>query len=135
MTKVRVEGLRELRLGLRRMDSGLARQIRLSGNEAAQIVVDTAKPRVPRLTGRAAGSIRVASTQTSVGVREGGSRVPYMAWLDFGGRVGRNRSVYRPFIKEGRYIWSAFRDERELVLSTYSDALANTARNAGLDVT
>ncbi|WP_307962251.1 hypothetical protein [Salinispora arenicola] len=54
-------------------------------NDAAQVVVDWARPRVSRRSGRAARSLRVASTGKAVRVRAGGARVPYYPWLDFGG--------------------------------------------------
>ena len=131
---IKIEGLRELRSSLRKMDAGLPKTLRLAGNRAANVVVDEAKPRVPRLTGRAAASIRVASTQSSVRVRAGSKRVPYYPWLDFGGRVGPNRSVSRPFLKRGRFIWAAFGDKRDAVERELQDALVDVARTAGVEV-
>jgi len=131
---IKVEGLREFRSSLRKMDAGLPKTLRVAGNRAANVVVDEAKPRVPRLTGRAAASIRVASTQSSVRVRAGSKRVPYYPWLDFGGRVGPNRSVSRPFLKRGRFIWAAFGDKRDAVERELQDALVDVARTAGVEV-
>ena len=131
---IKVEGLREFRSSLRKMDAGLPKTLRVAGNRAANVVVDEAKPRVPRLTGRAAASIRVASTQASARIRAGSKRVPWFPWLDFGGRVGRNKSVRRPFLKEGRYIWAAFADKRDAVERELQDALVDVARTAGVEV-
>lgn len=131
---IRVTGLKEFNRNLRAMDRDLPKGLRLAGNAAAQIVVDTARPRVPRRTGRAAGSVKAASTRTAARVSGGGPRVPYYPWLDFGGRVGRNRSVRRPFLKEGRYIWAAFADRRGVVQDTLRDELVKVARGAGIEV-
>ena len=136
---VLIEGLRELRLGLRSMDKKLPREIRKAGNEAVGIVVRTARPRVPigpARGGHAASSIKAASTQSSVGVAEGGKRYSYMPWLDFGGTINKHTSkpTRRPFIKRGRYIWAAFAEHRERVLDGYQDAVAEAARGVGLDV-
>lgn len=131
---IRIHGLREFNRNLRRLDSNLPKGLRLAGNRAANIVVAEARPRVPKRTGRAAASVRAASTRTSARVRGGGARVPYYPWLDFGGRVGRNRSVSRPFLQEGRYIWAAFADQRAQVQAELHDALVDVARGAGVGV-
>lgn len=134
---VRIEGLRELQRGLKSLDRDLPKALRLAFNDAADIIVDDAKPRVPRLTGRAAGTVKARSTQTAARVTAGGSRAPYYPWLDFGGRVGRRRSVRRPFLKDGRYIYNAYfrrRDSGEFQ-DALQDALVQVARRAGLGVT
>ena len=138
--RVVIEGLRELRLQLRAMDKKLPREIRKAGNAAAAIVVRHAVPRVPigpPKGGHAASSIRVASTQSSVGVAEGGARFPYMPWLDFGGTINKHTKhpTYRGFRKSGRFIWAAFAEHRQEVMDAYQDALADAARDAGLEVT
>lgn len=131
---IKVEGLREFRAGLRQLDAGLPKGLRVAANRAAQLVVDEAKPRVPRRSGRAAGTIRAASTQTAARVRAGGKRVPYYPWLDFGGRVGPGGSVRRPFLKSGRYIWAAFAGNRDRIQAELATALADVARDAGVQV-
>lgn len=131
---IRIEGLREFQRGLRKMDKDLPKALRIALNEAAQIVVDEARPKVPRRTGRAAASIRVASTRTAARVREGGGRVPYMPWLDFGGRTGRNRSVVRPFYRQGRYVWRAVGARRDDITAAMEKALVGVAQSAGLEV-
>lgn len=134
---IKVEGLRELNNGLRRMDKDLPKGLRLAGNAAANIVVDEAKPRVPvgpGAGGHAKSSIKAASTRTAARVSAGGKRFPYYPWLDFGGSVGRNKSVKRPFLKSGRYIWKAFDDKRAEVQQTLQDELVKVAESAGLDV-
>ncbi len=153
--QIRIAGLREFQRALKRMDSDLPKALRLAMNEAAQIVVDEAKPKVPRRTGRAAASIRVASTRTAARVREGGARVPYMPWLDFGGTVGRGRkaavrvgrghhrtadqqaragSVKRPYYSDGRYIWRAVGVRRDDITAVLQKALVSVAEQAGLKV-
>lgn len=129
---IRIEGLRELNRNLRRMDRDLPKGLRLAGNKAAQIVVDAARPRVPSKTGKAKRSIKVASTRTATRVSAGGNRAPYYPWLDFGGRVGRHRSVQRPFLKTGRYIWKAFADHRAQVEQTLREELERVAHGAGV---
>lgn len=135
--EIRITGLREFNRTLRRIDKDAPKGLRLAGNKAADIVVTAAQPRVPLGPGRgghAKSSIKAASTRTAARVREGGKRFPYMPWLDFGGRVGRNRSVYRPFIKRGRYVWAAFDDNRDRVEGVLRGELADIARKSGAGV-
>jgi hypothetical protein len=131
---IRIHGLRELNRSLRALDKDAPKGLRLAGNKAAQIVVDTAKPRVPKRSARAASTVKASSTRTAARVSGGGSRAPYYPFLDFGGRVGRNRSVRRPYLREGRYIWKAFSDRRSAVQDTLHDELVDVARRAGWSV-
>lgn len=134
---IKIEGLAEFRRNLKKIDSELPKAIRLAANEAANIVVDEAKPRVPRGPGRgghAADSIKAGSTGTAARIKGGGRRFSYYPWLDFGGRAGRNKKVKRPFLKTGRYIWKAFDDRSGDVWKKLSDGLVDVARSAGVEV-
>jgi hypothetical protein len=134
---IRVEGLREFGRKLKTMETGLTRELRLALNEAAQLVVDDAKPKIPTLTGRAAGSVRVSSTQREVRVKAGGAKVAYYPWLDFGGRVGRKKSVVRPFFTDGRYLFLSYKQLKESgrILDTLQKALRRLADRAGIEMT
>jgi len=132
---IRIEGLKEFRAGLKRMDKGLPKGIRVALNSVVDIVVDDARPRIPRRTGRAAASLKSQSTQSAARIKAGGNRAPYFPWLDFGGRTGRDGSVVRPFFKKGRYVWLSFADKRTEVTHALDGALAGVAEAAGLEVT
>lgn len=129
---IRVEGLRALARSLRAVDRNLPKAMRLAANEAADVVVVEARRDVPRRTGRAAASIKAQSTRTAARVVSGGNRAPYMPWLDYGGRVGRNDTARRPFIADGRYVYPAFRAKRAEVERTYLAALRHITVEAGL---
>ncbi len=137
LVAVKIHGLREFRNRLKDMDRDLPKALRIAFNAAADVVVADAKPRVPFLSGDAQSSVRSASTQTKARVRGGGSRAPYYPWLDFGGRIGPDRSVERPFLPEGRYIYNAFFRKRATgeFTDAMSDALTRIGREAGLEVT
>ena len=132
---VRIDGLRDFQRALRQMDKDLPRQMRVAFNNASQLVVDYAKPRVPTRSGAARGSLKVRSSPRQARIAAGGRRAPYYPWLDFGGRVGRDRSVQRPFRTEGRYVYPGLRENREEITEVMSVALADLARDAGLEVT
>lgn len=130
---IRITGLKEYVRELRKLDADLPKTVRLVLNDAMKIVVDDAKPRVPVRTGRAAGSIRARSGQREAKVSAGGKRVPYYAWLDFGGAVGRRHHTKRPFIKQGRYIWRAYAANKKRIEAKLLDGLTKNAAEAGLD--
>lgn len=134
---IRIDGLAQFGRNLRTINADLPKAIRLAGNEAANLIVDDARPRVPTGPGKgghAKSSIKARSTRTAARVSEGGKRFPYMPWLDFGGRVGPGGSVRRPFIKEGRYIWRSFADNSERVRERLEAALVDVARQSGVEV-
>lgn len=116
------------------MDGELPKMLRLMANEAAQLVVDEAKPQVPVKTGAARKSIKVASTRTAARVQAGSKRVPYFGFLEFGGRVGRGKASKRPFIHEGRYLWPAIIRKREEVQEALERGIRDVAKTAGLEV-
>lgn len=131
---VRIDGLAEFQAALRRMDSGLPRQLRLMLNDAAQLVVHGAQPLVARRSGRAAGSIKAASQQRVARVKAGGAAAPYYAWLDFGGAVGRRNSVHRPWVPKGRYLYPAYRSRKPEIVVKLNQGVRRLAEGAGVRV-
>lgn len=131
-----VKGLDQFRKAVKQLDPEAAKSLRLVLNEAVAIVVDDAAPHMPRRTGKAARSLRGASTQGKARVKAGGRQAPYVPWLDFGGkRRGRGGGVAtRPFYKQGRYVWKSFGNKRSEVLDRLTAGLVGAARASGLEV-
>ena len=133
---LQVSGLKEFRKAVKAAGNDMPKALRVAMNKAAELVVDEARPHVPKMSGRAAASIRPQSTQTAVRVTAGGRKAPYYPWLDFGGRVGRRKATVRPFSPDGRFIYPAYfklRDEGRFV-DVMSAALIDVAAAAGLEV-
>lgn len=131
---IKIDGLAEFSRNLKTLDRNLPKALRVAFNQCADIVVNQARPAVPSKSGRASGSVRAKSTQTASRVSGGGNRAPYYPWLDFGGRVGRNHSIKRPFLKDGRYIYAAFFANRTKYKDAMEDALVQVAAQAGIEV-
>ena len=129
---INVEGLDSLRAGLRKADAGLAKELGQAGKQAADIVARTAKPKVPVLTGRAQASLRAVVVNGGGGVRGGGPKAPHFGWLNFGGRVGRNKSVTRERVKPDRYVYTSLEEKRDEVVGAYVDGVNEVLRRAGL---
>lgn len=133
---IKIDGLSQFSRNLKALDSELPKALRVALNEAADMVVGGARARVPKRSGRAAASIRAASTRTAVRVKAGGKRASYYPWLDFGGRVGRRRSVKRAFLKEGRYLYDTYFDlsGSGRLQQVLERSLLDVARQAGVEV-
>jgi len=134
---IKIEGLKQFSRDLKTLDKDLPKALRLAFNEAADLVVDDARPRVATQSGRARKTVKAASTRTKARVSGGGGRAPYYPWLDFGGRVGRNRSVKRTFKKKGRYIYAAYFKHRDSgdFQDVLNENLIDVARKAGIEAT
>jgi hypothetical protein len=134
---IRIDGLKQFQKALKAMSSDLPKALRIASNNAANIIVADAKPKVPTGPGKgghAADSVKAASTQTAARVQGGGNKYPYYPWLDFGGSVGRKKHVRRPFFKRGRYIWASFADNQAKVVDQLTEGITSVAEAAGLKV-
>lgn len=129
---VQVEGLADLNRALRAISTEAPRALRVAANEAANIVVVEARRRMPSRTGKARASVKAKSTRTAARVSSGGNRAPYVPWLDYGGKVGRNKAVKREFISDGRYVYPAYRDKKQEFERLLTDTLRRVAVDAGL---
>ena len=132
---IKVAGLKDFRRNLKTINADLPKCIRLANNEVADVVVHWVRDRMENRTGGAVSTVRAASTQKEVRVKEGSARRPYVPWLDFGGRVGPKRSVKRKFYSDGRYLYPALAANRDLMTEKLSDQLIALCRRAGVDVT
>lgn len=131
---IKIEGLRELQAALKDMDGESQKQLRLVLNDAAELVVSGARRRVPSRSGRARGSIKASSGQREAKVKGGSARAPYYPWLDFGGSVGRNNSIKRPFLKDGRFIYATYNDRRAAIFKSLEKGLTKLVKESGLEV-
>ena len=131
---IKIEGLAEFNRNLRKINADLPKMLRLAHNEAGRVVVNWAAPRVPKRSGRAAKTVKAKSTRTETRVSGGSTKSPYYAWLDFGGRVGPRKSVQRPFIKQGRYIYPGLGENYDQVQEILIRGLLDVARAAGVEV-
>ena len=111
-----MENLRELRDGLK---------------DAADVVAQEARSRVPSRTGTAKDSIRATAGGNTAYVRGGKARVPYYGFLDFGSRNavhGNPRSV-GPWTgsgsgpRGGRFIYPAIDAKERQIAELVAEAV------------
>lgn len=132
-TAVKVKGLRDLQAALKATEDGLQKELRVALNRAADLVASGAARRVPVKTGRARASLRAQSSQREAKVVGGSKKAAYYGWLEFGGRIGRDKATRRPFVKGGRYLWPAYAAQRAQVAKVIADELDALMRRTGLD--
>lgn len=136
---IRVTGVRELQAALRAIDGEAQKQLRVVFNTAAQVVVKTALPNIPSVSGAARRSLKVSSSQREARVQGGSAKVPYFGWLDYGGRVGHGRTgkntgaTQRPFEKGGRYVYPAYHARKYEITALLEKGMADLITATGLD--
>jgi len=131
---IKVTGLREFQRALKELDGESQKQLRVVLNSVSETVAKGAARRVPVKTGRASSSLRAQSSQREARVIGGSKKVSYYGWLDFGGRIGRNKSNHRPFVKSGRYMYPTFTANRDSIYKALTAGLTDLARDSGLTV-
>lgn len=134
---IRVRGWAKVHAELGTFGSKLPRVVKQAAREAALPVARETKallPVGPAARGHVRSSIRVATTRGGVAIRGGGARFPYYPWLEFGGRVGRRKSVHRARIRGGRYLYPSLVRHRPFIERTMNRNIVEAARSAGLNV-
>lgn len=120
---LKVSGLSRLAGAFKKLDTDVPTRLKQSFLAIATTVAGKASAKVPVRTRRAAGSIKPRSTARGASIAFGGNVAPYMPWLDFGGSVGRNRSIHRPFIKSGRFVYPTIKEEGTYIREEVDKAL------------
>lgn len=131
---IKIKGLIEFQRALKAIEDGAQKQLRVVFNAVAETVAGGARRRVPSKSGKARGSVKVASSQREAIVKAGGARVAYYPWLDFGGRVGIHKSVSRPFVQTGRYLYPSYDANRASIGQAVEQGLVDLVRSSGLEV-
>lgn len=131
---IKVIGLSDFRRGLKGIDAGLPKAMRVSLNDVANLLIDRTRPKIPKRTGRAAASLKAQSTQSEARIAAGGPKAPYYPWLDFGGRVGKRKATARPFYSDGRYIFPTLAEERSDIEMAMLKAMGQLASSNGIEV-
>jgi hypothetical protein len=126
----KVVGLAELGRAFRKLDAELPVEAnrRLAG--IAGIVASIVRGMLPHRLGVAADSVQASDE----GLTLGGPSAPYYPWLDYGGNVGRKRSVHRPYVSGGRYLYPTLKAQAGETARALEDAAADVARKAGFEV-
>lgn len=139
--RVEVKGLAELGRAFKQVDVELPNALKAALKGIAEGVAGVARGKVPHKSGDAAGSIVARSTTRGAGIAFGGSKAPYLPWLNFGGTTGKGHqrgpgqgSIHRDSPKPDRYIYSAIHEAREETAKEVEAAIIGVARSEGFEV-
>jgi hypothetical protein len=130
--EVDLNDMRGFLLGVSRMPGEVTDRVKDLEVEVAGLVVKTARPMVPVLTGAAARSLRVLDLSDGAAAVGGSPSVKYYAWLEYGGAAGVHHSVHRSVVPEGRYLHPAYVDDQARIEVMMAETLLDAARAAGL---
>lgn len=133
---IQIDGLRELRSGLKLVDDRLPREMRVAWKAVATAALPRFRAAVPVVTGKWRSKISAGASARRAYITWGRGTVPYAPWVEFGGtihNVGRARSAHatRPFIRGGRYIHPAAEKTDPQVVAAAEQALDDLTRKAG----
>ena len=135
--QVRVRGGAKLLAELGVFGRSLPRVVKEAAKEAAKPVARDTKARMPSgpaKGGHVRSSVRVGVSRKGVALRAGGGRYPYYMWLEWGGRVGRNKSVHRARSQAGRYLYPSLVANRAGIERAMNRNIVAAARRSGLNV-
>lgn len=136
MEQVRIEGLRELRRTIRQIgDTELKDGMKNAHKRAADLVAKDAASRAPVKTGALKESIKSLGSQREAKVKGGKKKVPYFGFIDFGGTIKQtNRTISRPYMREGRMLYPALAAKRRQIAEEYSKEVETIFRSFGYRV-
>ncbi len=127
-----VSGLNRIRSGFQTISDDSSDAAESATSYAANLLVSTTQPKVPYVTGAARRSIVARPSGSLARVTAGGEVAPHYAWLDFGGRAGRNLAVYRQVVREGRYLYPSLREIDPKIRARSVSVIEQVIRSAGL---
>lgn len=131
--KVEIRGLRELAAAFKQLDSELPKAMKARLHSIVTTIAGAAAGFVPVRTGKAAASVRPRSTAKGAGIAFGGPSAEYFPWLNFGGKVGKGKSVQREMVLPDRYIYTTIGMFRGEILEGVDGAIRDTAVQAGFE--
>lgn len=127
-----ITGLNEYHQAVTRMADGTDAMCRTVLDASLDMVLDYARPRIPRRTGATLGSLQVRTSDARAGVE---ATAAHFGWLDFGGDVGRGLAVHRRYDPAGRYLYPGLRVHHDDISEAMRQAFTDLARASGLEVT
>lgn len=137
IVRIRVEGDTELAARLKRANRAVPDQVKKIGLDIADMIAAFARRKVPLGPGRGGhvkSSIEGKVRRGLPVVDGGGPGWPYYGWLEFGGRVGINRSVFREKVPDGRYIVPTVVERRAQIEDLMEEGMNDLFRRYGIEV-
>jgi hypothetical protein len=140
--RLEVRGLKELSAAFAAVDRDIPKELQVELKAVAEHVADTARGKMPYLSGVARAALRPRATgRGSAGIAfpkggpgTGQEKDAYYPWLDFGGHVGRKHAIARDRVKGGRYLYPAIAESQDYIAEKVYDAVEHVARTHQFEV-
>jgi hypothetical protein len=124
--QIDVQGIREFRRDLKRLQPDIDRELRGEIREAGGVILVRARTLAPRLTGELARSLRLSVTQRGVSIYSPLPQAPVLHW---GGTIEpRGAPITFP---RTEFISQAVEDRADELLDDISDGVERAALKAG----
>ena len=123
--QVAIVGMKALNRDLGRLcgqRGPLNKALAAAGRAAAEPVAAATRSRLPQVSGRLAGDVRVTATRSGAAVRMGRANLRYAGWVEFGGRRRVPHQSQRDYDSRGRYLFPAALNLAGQVAQRYSTA-------------
>lgn len=131
MADVAIQGLSELKSALRELEGKVPKELAAGMKAIALEIVPKVQAKMPFRLGNARKAVKASGTQRGASIKIGGDKALYGPWLDFGGAVGRRKSIKRPFIQTGRYLYPTIAEEHGATIKAVDKLVEELATRAG----
>lgn len=102
-------------------------KFKAANKSAAEIVAQAASAKVPVRTGKLKASIRALGQARQGLVKMGKAKILYAGWIEFGGNIKRG-TIRRTFIKSGRYLYPALKQNSSRIRVLYERQVLEAIR-------
>ncbi len=126
---ITVTGLAQFGVSLKRFAGSTPKMEQEAMNGCSDLFVSKVRPLVPQRSGAARRSVKKTKARGKIRVEAGGRAAPYFPWLDFGGRVGRKKSVQRQYISQGRYVFPTLKKHQKDFQAIAEEAMPRSAQD------
>jgi hypothetical protein len=129
---VAVVGLRALMrdIGKLAADNGeLNKAMAAAGRQVAEPVAATTRSKLPQVTGRLEGDVRVLANKSGASVAMGRASIRYAGWIEFGGHRRVPHESYREYEPRGRYLFPSAVQVPSAAVVSYTIAIERALNN------
>lgn len=132
--KIRVDGLKDLRAELKKLDATFPKELRLRTKKVADGVADATRASFASRGGvapKVAASVKALAQQTGAQIKIGGARFPFALGSEFGSVRYKQFPTFKGSGPAAGYsLYETIRDRRQQIIEEYADMLEDLTAEA-----